>query len=404
MDVRGAMTMVLGIAECAYYINHMASGHEQRGNILVNIVMGREDVTFGCAEKLKAAFKEMMEEYNPEAVFLVTTCVPEVTGEDVELLAKELCEHFDIPIGVVHTEHFRSGVERAGTANAISAFDALMKTTTKNSSVNILGQNSDDFYEQELFSVLREANVKPGIFIPGSSAKELKKAAGAKLNIVTDGIALSLAKRMKKKLGIPYISLEPHIYPQIVLDGYKNLFDFLKLPLPNSVTKAYKEACGAVIQTGASASGLTYFLGRSDFPLFELNAFLTEQKMFPLLMRVHGEELTEDEQKYKDLVLTRTNPYVYRDTEAEDLDKLKNQLHPDLLVGMDTRRRRSAKTGGFRGIVRFLMSLCNEGAGENRRGHIRRQQDETDFFDRTRDRLDEAEHFNRSHRGRRGRR
>jgi nitrogenase molybdenum-cofactor synthesis protein NifE len=325
-------------------------------------------------------------------------------GEDVELFTRELCEQFDIPIGVVHTEHFRSGVERAGTANAISAFDTLMKTTTRNNSINILGQSSDDFYEQELFFVLREANVKPDIFIPGSSAKELQKAAGAKLNIVTDEIALSLAKRMEKKFGIPYISLEPHIYPQIVLDGYKNLFDFLKLPLPNSVTKAYKEACGAVIQTGSSASGLTYFLGRSDFPLFELNAFLTEQKMFPLLMRVHGAELTEDEQKYKDLVLKRANPYVYWDIEAEDLDKLKNQLHPDFLIGMDTRRRRSVKMGGFLGIVRFLMSLRNEGDGEDRRGHTRRQQDEPDSFDRARYRLDEAEHFSRSHRGRRGRR
>lgn len=96
-ETENAVMVVIGPDECAYYIQMATSGGSMKahGCKIVSVVLDQHDVTFGCQEKMDEAFSELMEEYCPEAVYLVTTCVVEVTGDDIEAMAVGYSEKYN---------------------------------------------------------------------------------------------------------------------------------------------------------------------------------------------------------------------------------------------------------------------------------------------------------------------
>ena len=104
MAVRGisdALMLIIGTDECTYYTKHFSVQAENFGGLhgrCVSVALDGHDVTFGCAKKVEAAFAEMMEEYHPQAVFLVTTCVVEVIGDDFDAVAAALTEKYGLPV------------------------------------------------------------------------------------------------------------------------------------------------------------------------------------------------------------------------------------------------------------------------------------------------------------------
>ena len=93
MAVRGisdALMLIIGTDECTYYTKHFSIHADNFGGLngrCVSVALDGHDVTFGCAKKVEDAFDEMMAEYHPQAVFLVTTCVVEIIGDDIDALA-----------------------------------------------------------------------------------------------------------------------------------------------------------------------------------------------------------------------------------------------------------------------------------------------------------------------------
>ena len=79
MAVRGiqdAVLLVVGTDECAYYTKHMTIHSDDFGGLqgrCVSAVLDTRDVTFGCKAKLDQAVAELVAEYSPKAVFIVTT-------------------------------------------------------------------------------------------------------------------------------------------------------------------------------------------------------------------------------------------------------------------------------------------------------------------------------------------
>ena len=109
--IKDSVMLVLGPDECAYYTKMATSGNGSMsadGCQIVSVVLEQHDVTFGCQEKLEEAMKELNEEYHPKAVFIVTTCVPEITGDDVESMADLFSDQYGFPVMVVHAENFKT--------------------------------------------------------------------------------------------------------------------------------------------------------------------------------------------------------------------------------------------------------------------------------------------------------
>ena len=101
--IQNMALVVVGTSECTYYTKNFAY-HRQHGNDKVySLALDEKDVVFGGQNKVEKAIKEIIELEEPEAIMIVTTCVPELIGEDYSSIEFSLQNEVDIPIFVVNT-------------------------------------------------------------------------------------------------------------------------------------------------------------------------------------------------------------------------------------------------------------------------------------------------------------
>ena len=302
MAVRGikdAMLMIIGTEECSYYTKHMTIYSEEFGGLYgrcVSVVLDDHDITFGCNKKLEDAFKEMIEEYSPKAVYLVSTCVVEIIGDDIDAIADIFTEQYQISVMPVHTEHFKCENHLPGLERTITASLKLMQSCPCDGSVNILGQRMGNFKDTELYHLLKESNVSIGLQMPcGCEIEEIKRGAAAKVNIVVNMIGLPLAKKMQQKFGIPYVFFNKYTSPKRVKKAYENLFECLELPLNLQIEKLYQKAEEKRKEAEEKLKGITYIYGNTPLDCFEVNEFMVSLKMIPQVIQTSAIYETDGE-------------------------------------------------------------------------------------------------------------
>lgn len=333
--IKGALLVVVGTDECTYYTKSMTL-HSERfggpGGRCVSVVLDGHDVTFGSTPKMHKAFKEIVDEYKPECVFLVTTCVVEVIGDDYDAIAAELSDAYGIPVMAVHTEHFKCEDHLPGLERTITACFDMMEKVPQNDTANVLGQRMGEFKTTELYKMLVKAGVKIGMQLPaGTTVDEIKNAAAARVNIVVNDIALPLAKKMKARFGIPYVYFNKFVYPDKIYASYKELFEYLGVPLPEEIAAYYNEAKEAVTAAGKALGGVSYIYGNTPYYCFEMNAFLTSLGMVPQVIQTN--RFSEENDYYVQEILKYTDPLVCKAANIAPMQYVYDELHPWLYMG-----------------------------------------------------------------------
>lgn len=105
-QIDGAVMIIIGTEECTYYTK-ATLGMRMNSSNCHSFVLDSRDVTFGCADKVGAMVDKVMAESKPKSLFLVTTCVVEITGEDYTAVALDAEAKYGIPVRVVQTCHFK---------------------------------------------------------------------------------------------------------------------------------------------------------------------------------------------------------------------------------------------------------------------------------------------------------
>lgn len=338
MAVRGiqdAMLMIIGTEECSYYTKHMTIYSKEFGGLhgrCVSVVLDDHDVTFGSHKKLEAAFKEMMEEYSPKAVYLVSTCVVEIIGDDIDSMADMLTEEYHVPVMAVHTEHFKCENHIPGLERTITASLELMQPCPCNGSVNILGQRMGNFESTELCQLLKEAKIPIGLQLPcGCDVEEIKQGAAAKVNIVVNTIALPLAKKMKQKFGIPYVFFNKYTSPKRIKKAYQDLFEYLELPLDIKMQNLYQETEERMREAREKLKGITYIYGNTPLDCFEVNEFMASLGMIPEVIQVSS--IHEMDAEYIENILKERNPYITKSANISPMQYVYDVVKPHLYLG-----------------------------------------------------------------------
>ena len=84
--------------------------------------------------------------------------------------------------------------------------------------------------ETELIKLMKKHNITINAVIPSKcSIEDIQNASKAQLNIVTDMIALDLAKSMKKKFDIDYIYFDKHMDKETITKNYAKLSEILEV-------------------------------------------------------------------------------------------------------------------------------------------------------------------------------
>lgn len=335
-EINNSVMVVIGPDECAYYTKLATSGGAMQANgcEIVSVVLNQHDVTFGCQEKMDEAFAELMEEFAPEAVYLVTTCVVEVIGDDIEAMAQQYSEQYRLPVIVVHAENFKTDDHLPGIEHTMEASIALMEQQPVcEDYVNVLGLRLGSFANTETARYLKESGICTAMMLPGkTSPEEIRTAPKAKCNIVVHSVGLSLAKAMQEKFGTPYVVFERYSDPERIYNCYEKLYAVLGKELPKSLAALRAEMSERTAAAKECLTGKTYICGNTALCNYEFHSFLAGKLgMIPQLLQIS--DLDEDSSIFREELLRYCDPYVTRSANMIAIRTLYPELRPDFNIG-----------------------------------------------------------------------
>jgi len=342
--IKDMIVLVVGTDECTYYtktfnINRRASDKSMQDNFL-SFAINQDDVVFGCADKLRAAVRDIDQTYSPQAIMLVTTCVLEVIGEDFTALTQELQNEVHAKLLVVRTEHFKCNSHIPGIERCLTALGELMvESEVKPNTVNILGHRYPGIYETELTKLLVGRGITIGLVMPSaSSVAELKLATQAALNIVTDFAALPLAEVMQERFGTPFVYFEKFLTPARIVNSYREVARYLHLDFEAEIAKQSAELDAVMVHARTALAGKKFIYGNTPMLAFELSSFLVSLGMEPLL--IQARDLYVNDSVYmSEIVSQGFDPYVTHVANIAPLQALYNELKPDIYIGHENPER-----------------------------------------------------------------
>jgi len=172
--------------------------------------MSEMDVIYGGEKHLWKSIKEVIERFDPPAVFVYQTCVPAMIGDDIVKVCKTATEKFNKPVIPVEAPGFVGSKSLGNKLAGEALLDYVIGTAepefTTDTDINIIG---DYNLVGELWQV-EPLFKKLGIRILGrmtGDAKyhEIASAHRARVNLMICSQAMvNVGRKMQERYGIPY--------------------------------------------------------------------------------------------------------------------------------------------------------------------------------------------------------
>ncbi len=106
--------------------------------------MTEHDIVFGGEKHLYQSIKEIIEKYNPPAVFVYQTCIPAMIGDDIEAVCKSASRKFGKPVIPINSPGFvgskNLGNKLAGEAILEHVIGTEEPEYTTPYDINIIGE------------------------------------------------------------------------------------------------------------------------------------------------------------------------------------------------------------------------------------------------------------------------
>ena len=331
------MTMIIvGTSECTYYTKNFAY-HRQKGEDSVySLVLNDNEIVFGGHDKVVEAVREIIAIEEPDAVMVVSTCVPELIGENYDSIQYVLQEEQDIPIFIVHTEHYKCNSHIPGMSRALKALSVAMEQPTERTGVNLLGHRQANVEQTELVQLLKKQNIEIKTVIPSKcTIQEIKQAANVQLNIVTDMVALPLAEEMKAQFNVDYIYFDKHMNKEKINELYRQVQSKLNINLENELNVLQQTYDTLYEQVKLRLINKTMIYGNTPMMAFETVDFLNDLGIKPLVVQIR-ELYEQDISNQQSLLEKGHDPYITRIANIAPLRQLYDTIGANLYVGHES--------------------------------------------------------------------
>ena len=211
--IADALHLIHGPIGCAAYtwdIRGALSSGPELHRMSFSTDLREKDVIFGGEKKLAAALDELIDQYQPKAAFVYSTCIVGIIGDDVAAVCRQIAKEKGIPVLPVHSEGFK-GTKKDGYK---AACDALARLVGRGDtadiapvSINILGEFNIGGEAWLIKKYYEEMGVEVVSIMTGDGrVDQIRRSHGAALNVVQCSGALTfLAEMMEETYGIPYI-------------------------------------------------------------------------------------------------------------------------------------------------------------------------------------------------------
>lgn len=333
--MEGLAVLVIGTEECTYYnkdFSILRNGGIKKDRTY-SYVMEENEVVFGCAKGVKQAIREV-DRTNPDGILVITTCIPELIGEDIVGICRDVQSEVKAVLMPVQTEHFNQTSHMSGIMRTLEAFGGIMREQEKKEkTVNILGWRGKSLDRTELFTWLKENGVSVHISLPSKgSVKDVVTAPAAALNIVMDFTALKLAIRMEEEFGVPYVCFDRPLLFEEITASYEKIAEVLQIPFGEDLKKKKEEAFRRVEELKELLKGKSFAYGNTLFNVFRYTRFLCDAGMEPKLLSVR--ELYEgDDVQIQKILAYGYDPYVAKMANIGPLEGAYQTLKPDFYIG-----------------------------------------------------------------------
>lgn len=235
------MNIIHGSQGCSTYIRRHMSAHYNEPVDIASSSLSEEGTVYGGAENLKLGIKNLVNMYKPDMVGVLTTCLAETIGDDINRIVKEVVatgEFDDVDIIPIPTP----GYGGSQTEGYFAAIRGILKYFGEKMSIN------SDFAH----------HVVP-------------KYEGDHLNIIVSNATCEDIREIKRILGI--LNIEGLILPDI-----SDVFD---APFEQNYNKLNEDGVTREEIPKAFSAKATIELGQLVAPMYSPAEFLSEVYSIP---------------------------------------------------------------------------------------------------------------------------
>jgi nitrogenase molybdenum-cofactor synthesis protein NifE len=189
---------------------HSASSHSQIYRTGFTTDINELDVIYGGEKRLFKSIREIIEKYDPPAVFVYQTCVTALVGDDIEAVCLRATEKFGKPIIPVNAPGFAGPKNLGNKLGAEALLDYVIGTRepefTTPYDINIIGEYNLVGELWQVKPLLDALGIRVLSCIAGDGRyNEVATAHRAKVNMmVCSKSMINIATKMEQRWGIPY--------------------------------------------------------------------------------------------------------------------------------------------------------------------------------------------------------
>jgi nitrogenase molybdenum-cofactor synthesis protein NifE len=173
--------------------------------------INENDVIFGGEKRLYKSILEVHQRYNPAAIFVYSTCVTALIGDDLDAICQKATEKIGTPVIPVNSPGFVGSKNLGNRIGGEALLDYVVGSRepeiTTPYDINLIGEYN---IAGELWGVLplfEKVGIRVLAKITGDARyEEVCHSHRAKLNVMICSKALiNMGRKMEEKYGIPYI-------------------------------------------------------------------------------------------------------------------------------------------------------------------------------------------------------
>lgn len=173
--------------------------------------LSENDIIFGGEKRLYKAIQEVQQRYQPAAIFVYSTCVTALIGDDLDAVCQKATEKTGLPIVPVNSPGFIGSKNLGNRVAGESLLEYVVGTAepdyTTPFDINLIGEYN---IAGELWGVLplfEKLGIRVLAKITGDARyREVAYAHRAKLNVMICSKALiNMGRKLEERYGIPYI-------------------------------------------------------------------------------------------------------------------------------------------------------------------------------------------------------
>jgi len=241
----------VGCAACTWDIRGSRSSRSELYRTGFSTGLEEKDVVFGGKDKLLECILEINEIHSPSAIFVYSTCVSGVIGDDIVAVCRTAENKTGKWVIPVQSEGFRSFNKSLGHQLAC---DVILRhiigrgdAEVRENSVNLVGEFNVAGDLWEIKGLLEKMGIHVVSSITGdSTVAEISEAHTAQLNIVQCSKSSGyIAEEMKRKYGIPYINVNFFGIKE-TMDSLLSISDFFDLNAEEWISSMAEKTLGMI--------------------------------------------------------------------------------------------------------------------------------------------------------------